>query len=126
MGRAVGDPGFELIAYDLAVVDDDPGRARERVRPALAVVGEPDWAPHIAPMPFASDLVRLRERSGGADQFAASMPDEWVAALTLAGTPREVRERIAARREAGATSSVLIPIGPDRLGVLEELARVID
>jgi hypothetical protein len=54
------------------------------------------------------------------------MPDEWVAALTLAGTPREVRERIAARREAGATSSVLIAIGSDRLAVLEELARVIE
>jgi alkanesulfonate monooxygenase SsuD/methylene tetrahydromethanopterin reductase-like flavin-dependent oxidoreductase (luciferase family) len=126
VGRAVGDPGFELIAYDLAVVDDDPGRARQRVRPALGVVGEPDWAPHIAPMPFAGDLARLRETSGGGNEFAASMPDAWVDALSLAGTPDEVRERIAARGAAGATSSVLIPIGSDRLAALDELARVID
>jgi hypothetical protein len=53
------------------------------------------------------------------------MPDAWVDALTLAGRPEEVRARIAARRTAGATSSVLIPVGEDRLDVLEELARVI-
>jgi alkanesulfonate monooxygenase SsuD/methylene tetrahydromethanopterin reductase-like flavin-dependent oxidoreductase (luciferase family) len=124
-GRSVGDPGFEMIAYDLAVVDDDPDQARRRVRPALDVVGEPDWAPHIVPLPFAAELARHRQASGSPEAFAASMPDDWVDALTLAGTPDEVRIRIAARRAAGATSSVLIPVGHDRLAVLGELARVI-
>ncbi len=124
-GRSAGEPGFEMITYDLAVVDDDPAQARSRVRPALAPIGEPDWAPHIAPLSFADELGRHRAASGSARAFAATMPDDWIDALALAGTPDEVRARIAARREAGATSSVLIPVGDDRLSVLEELARVI-
>ena len=124
-GRPMGDPGFEMIAYDFAVVDDDPARARRRVRSALALVGEPDAAPHILPMAFAEDLARHRQASGGPEAFAATLPDEWVDALTLAGTADVVRERVAARRAAGATSSVLIPVGSDRLRVLDELARVI-
>ena len=124
-GRPMGDPGFEMIAYDFAVVDDDPVRARRRVRPALAHVGEPDAAPHILPMAFAEDFARHRQASAGPAAFAATLPDDWVDALTLAGRPEVVRERIAARRAAGATSSVLIPVGDDRLGALDELARVI-
>ena len=124
-GRAAGAPDFEVIAYDLAVVDDDPDRARTRVRPALAPIGEPDWAPHIAPMPFADELAGHRESSGSAEGFASTMPDAWVDALSLAGTPAQVRERIDARRTAGATSSVLIPVGSDRMAALEELARII-
>jgi alkanesulfonate monooxygenase SsuD/methylene tetrahydromethanopterin reductase-like flavin-dependent oxidoreductase (luciferase family) len=125
-GRSLGDPGFEVIAYDLAVVDDDADRARARVRPALAPIGEPDWAPHIAPLPFATGFARHREASDSPKSFAATLPAAWVDALTLAGTSDEVRARIAARRAAGATSSVLIPVGHDRLAVLEELARVIE
>ncbi len=124
--RPAGGHGFEVIPYDFAVVDDDPARARQRVRPALASIGEPDWAPHIAPMPFVDELMRHRTTSGSPEAFAATMPDEWVDALTLAGTASDVRERIAARRAAGATSSVLIPVGEDRLTVLEGLARVLD
>lgn len=123
-GRAAGAPGFEVVAYDLAVVDQDAARARERVRPALAVVGEPDWAPHIAPMPFAHELAAHRAASASPEAFASTLPDAWVDALTLAGTPAEVRERIHARHAAGATSCVLIPVGSDRLEVLEELAQV--
>ena len=46
-------------------------------------------------------------------------------AYLVAGTADQVRERIGARRAAGATSSVLIPVGQDRLAAIEELARVI-
>jgi alkanesulfonate monooxygenase SsuD/methylene tetrahydromethanopterin reductase-like flavin-dependent oxidoreductase (luciferase family) len=124
-GRVPGAPRFEVIAYDLAVVDDDPSRARMRVRPALAPVGKPDWAPHLAPLPFADDLARMRADSADGEAFAAAVPDDWVDALTLAGTPDAVRERIEARRVAGATSSVLIPVGSDRLSALADLARVL-
>lgn len=125
-GRMAGSPGFEMISYDIAVVDDDPDVARERVRPALASLGEPDWAPHIAPMPFASELAHHRAASGSAEAFAATMPDEWVDALSLAGTPDQVRARVAARYAAGATSCVLVPVGSDRLAALDVLARILD
>jgi alkanesulfonate monooxygenase SsuD/methylene tetrahydromethanopterin reductase-like flavin-dependent oxidoreductase (luciferase family) len=124
-GRVPGVPGFEVIAYGLAVVDDDPAMARARVRPALAPIGEPDWAPHLAPLPFADELAHLRAGASGPEAFAAALPDAWVDALTLAGTPDQVRERITARRGAGATSAVLIPAGPDPMTALGELARVV-
>lgn len=123
-GRGRGD-GFELITYDLAVVDDDAARARERVRPAMEPFGEPDWAPHVAPLPFADEFARRRAAAASPTDFAATLPDDWVDQLTLAGTPGAVRARIAARYGAGATSCVLVPVGSDRLAVLDELARVI-
>lgn len=119
-------PGFEVITYDVAVVDDDPATARQRVRPALAPFGEPDWAPHVAPLPFADELARQRAATRDPEAFAMALPDAWVDELALAGTPHQVRDRIAARHAAGATSCVLIPVGADRLAVLGSLARVLD
>jgi len=123
-GRVPHTPGFEVITYDVAATDDDAETARELVRPALAPFGEPDWAPHIAPLPFADELARHRSASATADAFAASLPADWVDQLTLSGTPEQVRERIAARHAAGATSCVLAPAGPDPLSALDRLARV--
>jgi alkanesulfonate monooxygenase SsuD/methylene tetrahydromethanopterin reductase-like flavin-dependent oxidoreductase (luciferase family) len=115
----------EVITYDLAVIDDDGDRARDRVRPALMWVGEPDWAPHVAPLPFADALARHRVACSGPEEFAATMPAEWVAELTLAGTPEEAREGIRARHAAGATSSVLAPAGPGGPDALAQLGRVL-
>ncbi len=124
-GRVAGQTGFEVITYDVAAVADDPRVARERVRPALASIGEPDWAPHVAPLPFADVLRRHRATARSADRFAATMPEEWLDHLSLAGAPSEVRARIDARYAAGATSVVLVPVGADRLTALADLARVI-
>jgi alkanesulfonate monooxygenase SsuD/methylene tetrahydromethanopterin reductase-like flavin-dependent oxidoreductase (luciferase family) len=40
--------GHLIVAYNAAVVEDDADAARSQVRPALAVVGQPAWAPHQA------------------------------------------------------------------------------
>jgi 5,10-methylenetetrahydromethanopterin reductase len=125
-GREPGTTGFEVITYDVAVIDDDAARARARARPALAPFGEPDWAPHISPLPFAGELARFRDASANAATFGATMPDDWVDALSLSGTPDQVRARVAARVSAGATCTVLIPVGADRFTALDELARMRD
>lgn len=114
-----------VIAYDLAAVSDDPHAARESVRPALAVVGEPDWHPHIAPLPFASDLAALRAESADSDDFAARIPREWISSLAIAGNVDDVRDAIAARHAAGATTVVLTPVGDDPLVSLNDLARAL-
>ena len=123
-GRADAAP--LVVAYDIAAVAATDAAARELVRPALGIVGEPDWHPHIAPLPFADDFVALRERTGSPEAFAAALPDEWIDALTLAGTADRVRAGIAARHAAGATSVVLTPVGPDRSAALEDLAGALD
>lgn len=112
----------EVITYDAATVDlSDGPAARERARAGLAWVGEPDWAPHLAPLPFAGEFAAFRARCSSREEFAATMPSAWVDELALAGTPDEVRAKIAARHAAGATSVVLIPAEPDRLDVLGQV-----
>ncbi|GEL47941.1 N5,N10-methylene tetrahydromethanopterin reductase [Cellulomonas hominis] len=112
-----------VVAYNVGAVDDDAARALATARPALEWIGEPDWAPHLAPLPYADELAALRARSTSRAEFAAGLPDAWVADLALAGTPDEVRARIAALGRAGVTSSVFIPAGDDPLAALGSLAR---
>lgn len=115
----------EITTYDVAVVAENETAALAQVRPALAWFGEPDWAPHLVGQPFAEDFARHRAASASREEFAATIPDEWVAELSLAGTADQVRARIAARHRAGAVSVVLTPVGADRLGELDRLAAVL-
>ena len=57
--------------------------------------------------------------------FAAAMPDEWVDQLAVVGTVDGARTRIGQLHDAGVTTTVLIPAGPDPLAALEDLARVL-
>src|SRR6185437_13164094 len=74
----IGAADHEVIAYNLADVDADPRVARDRVRGALSVVGEPDWQQHVAVLEFGAELAELRGRCGSAAEFSAALPDAWV------------------------------------------------
>ncbi|MFC3996183.1 LLM class flavin-dependent oxidoreductase [Nocardiopsis sediminis] len=113
-----------LVAYNVAAVDDDPAVALAAVRPTLDVVAEPDWRPHVAPLPFHDDLLALRSRCDGPQEFAAALPDDWVRQLAVAGTPDQARSRLEELFAAGVTSAVLTPVGPDYLASLDALAAV--
>ncbi len=122
----IGDaPGHRLVAYDVAAVADDPADARAAVRPALAWLGDPGWAPHIDPLPFAAEFRALHDRSPDRDTFAAALPDAWVERLAVVGTPEQARARLAEIGAAGVDAVALAPAGPDPLGALEQLARVL-
>ncbi|TCR18663.1 LLM class flavin-dependent oxidoreductase [Streptomyces sp. BK205] len=123
LGPAANAP--EIVVYDAAAVDDDEEAALNRVRAALEPVGEPQWAAHIDPLPFAEELRAHRAASPDARHFARTMPAEWVRALSISGTPDQARAAIEARHAAGATSVVLAPAGPDRLAALDALARAL-
>lgn len=114
-----------LVAYNVAAVADTEAEALAQARPGLEWIGEPDWAPHIAPLDIAEEFAALRARSATRAEFVAALPDEWVARLALAGTPGTVRERVRALGEAGVTSSIMIPMGDDPLAAVESLARVL-
>ncbi|MEV2194835.1 LLM class flavin-dependent oxidoreductase [Streptomyces phaeochromogenes] len=114
-----------LVAYNIAAIDDDPTVALAAARPALAVVGEPDWRLHIAPLPFYDDLVALRSRCDSAEEFARVLPDAWVRQLAVAGTPDQARSSLADLFDAGVTSAILAPVGPDYRASLESLAAVL-
>lgn len=114
-----------VVAYCLAAVDEDGDAARDRVRPALAWIGEPDWEPHIAPLPFADEFRALRSSSSDREEFMARMPAEWVDQLAIVGTPQAARRRVQELHEAGVTCAVLIPAGPDPLRELDGLASLV-
>ncbi|MEV7971787.1 LLM class flavin-dependent oxidoreductase [Cellulomonas sp. NPDC089187] len=114
-----------VVAYNVGVVREDESAALAAARPGLEWIGEPDWAPHLAPLPFAGELAALRERSVDRAAFARDLPEEWVRQLALAGTAAQVRARIDGLAAAGVTSSVFIPVGPDPMTALTELAAVL-
>ena len=94
------------------VLNDRP-TALDEARPGLAWIGEPDWEPHLRPLPFAAELAQLRARCASPQEFAARLPDAWVARLALAGSPAQVRERLDELGAAGVTTSVFIPAAAD-------------
>lgn len=114
-----------LVAYNVASVHDDVTTARAQVRPALAVMGDPAWAPHISSLDFAPDFFELRARCVSADDFAQQLPNEWVDRLAVVGTPVQARARLDELHGAGADHLVLAPVGGNRLAALQELARVL-
>ncbi|MFF8596967.1 LLM class flavin-dependent oxidoreductase [Streptomyces sp. NPDC015220] len=115
----------EIVTYDAAAVDDDEEAALARVRAGLEAIGEPDWAAHIDPLPFAAELRAHRAACPDGRTFARTMPAAWIRELSIAGTPGQARAAIGARHAAGATSVVLAPAGPDALASLDSLARAL-
>lgn len=125
LAQAAPTGAHRAVGYNVGAVDDDEATAIATARPGLAWIGEPDWAPHLVGLPFADELADLRRRTGSPTAFAAALPDAWVAQLALAGTPQQVRGRIAELGAQGLTSAVMFPAGPDPVAMLEPLARVL-
>ena len=120
---AIGAEDHRIAAYNFASVDVDPERARAAVRPVMAWLGDPDWAPHIAALDFAAEFSALRAECADGEEFAARVPQEWVDRLTVSGTPERAKARIAELREAGADSVVLIPMEGNLAGVAGLVSR---
>ncbi len=89
--------------------DTDRAAALKRIRPQLAsFLVSPDTAGQVSHMPFAADVQALAQRGEAA--VRDEMPDEWITALTAAGTPAECRAYIDSLVEAGADGIVLVPL----------------
>ncbi|WP_454042052.1 LLM class flavin-dependent oxidoreductase [Cellulosimicrobium sp. Marseille-Q8652] len=116
-GRAsAGDaapPEHRVVAFAHGVVHVDAALARSLARPGLAVLALPDWAVHVDPLPFADELRALARDAASPEAFAEAVPDAWVDALTVTGTPSDVRDRLALLGEHGVSSVVMAPVSPD-------------
>lgn len=115
----------KLGAYNVAAVDESADRARDLARQSLQWIGEPDWAPHIAPLPFATEFAALRRAVATREEFATSLPDEWVDQLAVVGTPAQAKARLTELSEAGANHVILIPAGTDPIAMSSALAQVL-
>lgn len=114
-----------IVTYNVGSVHEVAQTALDEARPGLAWIGEPDWEPHLRPLPFAAELAALRARCASPQEFASRLPDAWVARLALAGTPAQVRARLDELGAAGVTTSVFIPAAADPMAGLEQLALVV-
>ena len=125
LGQIAAEGPHRIVAYNFGAVSDDEHEALSAVRPGLQWIGEPDWAPHLAPLDIAEEFAALRAECANGAEFATRMPDEWVSRLALAGTPDHVRAKVDALADAGVTSSVFIPVGPDPITSARALARAL-
>ena len=124
--REVGaDFAGSIVAYNVAAVDDDAAVARDRARGGLSWIGEADWEPHIAPLPFAAAFADARRNAASREEFAAEMPDSWVDQLSVTGDPATARARLRVLHSAGVDDAVFIPAGPDPHHALRSLAAVL-
>ena len=94
------DRPLPAAMWVITQIDDEPERARGRARRALAFFfSTPGYETAAAGEPWADAPERIRRRfaetRGDWDAVSAEVPDEMVDAMTLCGTPDEVRGRLA-------------------------------
>ncbi len=129
-GRSRAD--VEITAgYPSVVTPDDSGISLARGQVlmfATALESAPAYADSVIAAGFGDAARELRERvaAGDAAGALAAIPDEMVDALTLSGSPENVRSRIAELRAAGLDGVHLNPCPPGAWFPLYEghLARV--
>ncbi|MHC5797120.1 LLM class flavin-dependent oxidoreductase [Lacisediminihabitans sp. FW035] len=125
--KHIGKPGtgHKIAAYNIAAVDESPERARALARQGLHWIGEPEWAPHISPLSFAAEFASLRKTADSREDFANSLPDEWVDQLAVVGDVASTTARLAQLSEAGADHLILIPAGADPYRQMASLAQLL-
>lgn len=125
LAQVGGGPDLRVISYNVALVGDDRERVRAQVRPALEWIGEPDWAVHTDPLPFAEEFRTLRAASATRAEFVERLPDAWVDLLSVSGPVDVAHAQLRAQAAAGVTDAVLMPAGPDPLATLQGLGRLV-
>jgi 5,10-methylenetetrahydromethanopterin reductase len=100
-----------VVVYLYAKVNPDREAARAAIRQAMA--SRLPWADvHLDKSGFAADVEKYFQ-THDRDDAAKKMPDEWVDALSAAGTPDQVAEAVQRLIDAGADSVVLQPLNGD-------------
>ncbi len=69
----------------------------------------------------AAEKIQDLYLDGHKEEAMAAVPEEFLAATTLAGDEGYVRERVQAFRDAGVTMLQIQPAGPDPLGTVDKL-----
>lgn len=106
---AVPLPDHRLTLFIFAAAAATKAAARQRLRPLVAAgIASGDLDGKLTPMGILPQVRALRE-AGGQAQLEAEMPDAWIDALTLVGTPDDWQAAIAQFAAAGIHSVVLVP-----------------
>ena len=110
----VGRPSsaHRLTTYALLSVDDDPGKARDVLRPTVAhYLGNGGTNPLTDAAGISEQLAEIVEEDG-VSGLEESMPDEWIDALCICGSVRDCALKIQALFDAGS-DAVALMLTPD-------------
>jgi alkanesulfonate monooxygenase SsuD/methylene tetrahydromethanopterin reductase-like flavin-dependent oxidoreductase (luciferase family) len=121
--QAVGRLGrlSDVTVFAVFSVDDDGDVARRAVRRRLAFSLQRGPSPLTDAVGISDDLTEFIAARGKA-AIADEMPDSWVRAMTVSGTPAECIDQIGALLDAGATSVGLFPMPGERASEILDLA----
>jgi F420-dependent oxidoreductase-like protein len=131
-GRSIGD-GFDIAPNVNLCIDDDLERARDAVRPFLALYAggmgsrkQNFYNALVRRYGFeeAADEVQELYLAGRRDEAAAALPAELIDQTSLVGPKGRIAERLAVYRDAGVGSLVVTPMAPDAEGRARMLRTV--
>ena len=131
-GRSIDD-GFDISPSVNVLISDDRDAARDAMRPVLALyVGgmgsrEKNFYNQLVQRYGFEDAAREVQDlylEGKKDDAAAALPDELIDAVSLAGPPDVVRDRLAVYRDAGVGTLQISPMAFDFDGRLSQLRQV--
>jgi len=117
-GRKIDD-SFDIAPMVNVALDDDIGRARDTVRPLLALyvggMGSRDknfYNALVRRYGFeeAADEVQELYLSGRKDEAAAALPDDLIDLTSLCGPAEKIAERLAVYRDAGVGTLLASPM----------------
>ncbi len=131
-GRSI-DNGFDISPTVNVLISDDREAARDAMRPVLALyVGgmgsrEKNFYNQLVQrygFEDAAHEVQDLYLDGKKDEAAAALPGELIDAVSLAGPPDVVRDRLAVYRDAGVGTLQISPMAFDFDGRLSQLRQV--
>jgi F420-dependent oxidoreductase-like protein len=129
------DDSFDIAPNVSLCIDDDIDRARDVMRPLLALyvggMGSRDknfYNALVRRYGFeeAADEVQDLYLSGKKDEAAAALPAELIDKTALVGPVDRVKERLELYREAGVGTLITTPIAPDMEGRSKMLRALAD
>jgi len=136
-GHKAIDDSFDIAPNVNVSIDDDVERARDAVRPLLALyvggMGSRDknfYNALVRRYGFedAADEVQNLYLDGKKDEAAAALPAELIDQTSLCGPKEHVAERLAVYREAGVGTLICTPLAfdpEDRKRMIRELAELV-
>jgi F420-dependent oxidoreductase-like protein len=122
--------GFDVAPTVYLALDDDRARARDAIRPLLALyvggMGSRErnfYAALVGRYGFEDAARRVQDLylEGRRDEAAAALPDELIDAVALCGPADVIRDRVEAFRAAGVGTLGVTPMAWSREGRLAQL-----
>jgi F420-dependent oxidoreductase-like protein len=129
--------GFEIAPQVNLCVDDDVDRARDAVRPVIALyvggMGSREknfYNQLIQRYGFEDAAAEVQDLylSGKKDEAAAVLPPELIDTISLVGPPERIRDRLAAYRDAGVGTLIVAPLASEpeeRKRMVRELGNLL-